>query len=165
MIETVIVTASLVVLGYAFYMSSRTLWAFKSEKGIWRWLYALVSGFIFFTFFLMGIVLFSFLLSPFISQTIASFLNIVIGIFFLSSAGLIGAVIRYHLSVMGMQAADAVKKDLKKKGMDKEASRIEEHIENPKNAPGGAGMVKRITATNEIRMIELRNKIRRLQRK
>lgn len=165
MIETAVMMASLVVLGYAFYMSSRTLWIFKSEKNMWRWLYAMVSGFIVFTFFLLGILMFSFLLSSFISQEIVNTVNIVIGIFFLSSAGLIGAVIRYHLSVMGSDAAVSVKADLKKKGLHKEADNLDKQIENAKGVPDRSNRLNKIAAINDLKMIELRNKIRRLREK
>ncbi len=164
MIESVIMIASLGVLGYAFYMSSRTLWVFKSEGSSWKYLYALVSGFIVFTFFLMGILTFSFLLSSVISKTMFSLLNVVVGIFFLSSAGLIGAVIRYHLSVMGAQAADNVKEDLKEKGLHKEAESLDEQIESVKGVPNKNSKLNKIAAINELKMIELRNKIKRLQK-
>jgi len=100
MIDTLIMMASLVVLGYALYISSRMLWVYKSGKDMWKWLYSLVSIFLIVTFFLFTLVTFSFLTLSLVSQYF-NILNIVIGIFFLSGAGLIGAIMRYHLSLIG----------------------------------------------------------------
>jgi hypothetical protein len=165
MIETAIMVGSLLVMGYAFYISSRMLWSFKSEKDTWRWLYTLVSGFIVFTFFLLGIVTFSFMVASFISQSIFNLINVVVGIFFLASAGLIVLVIRYHLSVMGSTAVKSAEIDLNKKTSPKEAPKIKKELDNiKKETPIGESELSRVAIRNELKMLEIRNKIRKIQR-
>ena len=85
MIETDIMMASLVVLGYAFNISSRMFWTFRSEKDIWRWTYGMVSVFLIGIYFLFVMVMLSFITVSIVSQSILNIMNTVIVIIFLKS--------------------------------------------------------------------------------
>jgi hypothetical protein len=122
----------------------------------------MVSIFLIIIYFLLGTVMFSFLVSSLISQSIFNLLNIIVGIFFLSSAGLIGAVIRYHLSVMGSEAAKGIKTGPvpKESGKEPEPQKETESLEE--EIPGEAEKLEGLAVTRELKMLELRNRIRRL---
>ena len=115
MIETLFMLASLVVLGYVFYLSSRMLWVHKSSEVTWRWAYGIISGFVFVTYFLLGVLMFFFAAASIVSPTILNVLNIVVSLFFLSGSGLIGAVMRYHISIMQSFTKEQAKSNISPK--------------------------------------------------
>ncbi|MBW2997152.1 hypothetical protein KY349_02300 [Candidatus Woesearchaeota archaeon] len=169
MIEILIMLAGLVALGYAFNISSRMLWVFKSEKGLWRWLYGMISAFLIATYILFAFVTFYFIMTP-SSQSMLSILNIVIGIFFLSGAGLIGAAMKYHLSsTMRAKQKPAPQpvvikktkpdtKDFRKERvvLQKEIYRLSKELDESKK-------LNKLAVGRELKIIELKKKIERLE--
>ena len=164
MIETVIMLAGLVSLGYAFNICSRMFWAYKSHKGIWRWMYGLVSFFLMASYFLSVLILFTFILTFLTSYTIPNVLNIVIGIFFASSATLIGAIMKYHLSAMAsIELKNTTSLGGKKKG--KVGQKLQKEIRRLENELSDAKRINKLAVEKEIKIIELRKKIEKLGRK
>jgi len=165
MIETLIMLGSLVALAYAFSISSRMFWIFKSDKGMWRWMYGLVSLFLIATYFLFIILTFSFIASFIDAFSILNILNAVVGIFFFSSAALIGAIMKYHLSVMSSTATTGAGTSLNMKVKAKENSKLRKEINALEKELNEAKRLNRLAVSRELKMIELKNKIGRLERK
>jgi hypothetical protein len=110
MLETLLMGLSLLPLGYAFYISSRMFWSSRTEAGPWRWIYTLSTAFIFATYLLFSVVMFSFIASIFYSFAIFHYLNTILALFLLLGAGAVSFAMRYHLSIMTAQAAERVDK-------------------------------------------------------
>ncbi len=164
MIDTVIMMGSLVVLGYAFYISSRMFWTFKSRKGSWKWMYGLASLFVIVTYSLFAMVMFSFIASFFTSYSILNVLNVVIGVFFLSSSGLIGAIMKYHMSVMKSVTMERKEADLKIKEISKEKLGLEKEIDGLRKELDEARKLK-MSRGHNLKVAGLEKKIEKLEKK
>jgi hypothetical protein len=162
MIETATMMASLGVLGYAFYISTRMAWVYKSSKGLWRWLYTLTSIFLIAVFFLFSIVMFSFAAASFISQSVFNVLNIVVGIFFISGSGLVGAIMKYQLSVTASAFERSMETDYEITEATKEILELSKEVEKLKKKAGSTRILKRMAVERELKIIELENKIKGL---
>lgn len=165
MIETIIMLVSLVVLGYAFYISSRMFWVFKSRGGIGKLIYGAESLFLIITYFIFSIILFSFITSAFISLSILNIVNIITGAFFLSSAGLIGAVMRYHISEIGRTKAKSAKAGVKLKEVNKEKLKLKKELEVLEGDLNHAQKLNKLNVDRELKIIELEKKIEELEKK
>lgn len=168
MIETLMMAASLAVLGYAFYISSRLFWASRKDRGGWKWVYVAVSAFIFATYAIFALVLFSFVAALFTDFYFPDMLNIVLGVLLLSGAALIGAMMKYHLSVAIRQPEKDVRvvvrrqagRQSDRKG---ETARLRKEISDLKKELEAANMMNRLAVGRELRIIELKKKIEAMQ--
>ena len=106
--------ASLVILGYAFYMDSRLFWSYKAEKGPLKWIYGLSTAFIFITYFLFALVLFAFMTETLTSFSLMNLVNTVLSIFLVAGAGLIAAIMKYHFGTMQPVEIGGMKRKRKK---------------------------------------------------
>lgn len=165
MIETAIMMASLGVLGYAFYISSRMAWVYKSEKGFWKWLYTMASIFLIAVFFLFAIVMFFFTTASFVSQSVFNLINVIVGIFFLSGSGLVGAIMKHHLSVTTSAFEMSMKADYEIGEATKEIFELRKEVENLKKKTGRTRVLNRMAVERELKIIELENKIKKLEGK
>ena len=109
MLESSIMTASLIVLGYGFYLISRMLWAYKSDMGLWKYMYFMLSAFIIGTFVLFSFVMFSFMTAFITSIYAINVMNIALVMFFFSGAGLIAAFSKYHVNTVSSVAEKNIK--------------------------------------------------------
>jgi hypothetical protein len=193
MIETILMMISLLVLGYSFYISTRMFLIFRSGRGKWGWLYGLVSVFVISVFFLFAITMFSFFTLSMISQSLINLLNVIIAIFFLASSGLVWAVMRYHVSLIrSTKGRDKIsettfkKISMEKKRLEKRVSSLEKKLDKEKiKKPGSndkskedlikeiehleneateAKKLSNLAVGRELKIIEMRKKIERLER-
>ena len=81
MIETLIMMGSLIIMGYAFYISSRMFWSFRGKEGYWKWIYMMVTFFILATYFLFAVVLVSFVAAIAYGIYFFSSVNLLLGVF------------------------------------------------------------------------------------
>ncbi|UCD03044.1 MAG: hypothetical protein JSV63_00180 [Candidatus Aenigmatarchaeota archaeon] len=100
MIETIIMLVSLILLGYAFYISSRMFWSSRKTQGFWKWVYVIISFFILVTYFVFSIVFFLFIVAIVSALYIFELVNMFLGITLLSGAALTVAVTKHHISLM-----------------------------------------------------------------
>lgn len=164
MIETFVMMATLLVLGYAFYISSRMFWTYKSDRGPWRWVYGLISSFIIATYFLFAVVTFSFIGSFFTSFSLLNILNAVIGIFFLSSSLLIGIIMKHHLSVMRSDAEKRAEARWEIGETSKERLKLQKQIEEMKKEIDEKKVLSKVVVSKELRILELQKRIKDLER-
>jgi len=164
MIGTIIMLASLIVLGYVFNISSRLFWTFKSEKGTWKWIYGLVSIFVIATYFFFIIVTFFFITYSFTPPSILNTINIVVGIFFLSSSALIGVLMKHHLSRMKSGAEESLESDFAGE-FSKEWLNVQKDIENLRKKHSESKRLKRLLVDKELKIIELSKKVQKLREK
>ena len=178
MIESIAMAGSLIALGYAFFLCARLLWSTRSDKGTWKWIYGIVSFFILANYILFSFVLFSFIIAMFSSPEILNVLNVVMGIFFLSGAGLIGAVIKYHINTLAREAekkiedfSSAKTEARKASGKKSRASKSPKHesllkeIDSLKKELDSARQLNKLAADREMRIIGLKKKIEELEKK
>ena len=159
MIEFFLMLASLVVLGYPFYISLKMYWIYKLDKGPWKWLYAIITFFLACNYFLFSLVLFVFIASSSISQEYISLLNVVVGTFFLSGAGLVSAIMKYHLNTV---RDSMIQRKSSESGKLRE---IHEEIRKLRNELETEKKFRKFSVNRELRMIELKKKIERLEKK
>jgi hypothetical protein len=114
MIETIIMTLSLVILGYAFYISSNLFWIHKDDKNYFRWIYSMLMIFIICSYFLFSFVLFAFITQAFKSQSFASTVNIVLSIFLFSGAGLLGVIMKYYIGLLKTSIINNIRVEVQK---------------------------------------------------
>ena len=99
MIEALIMVSSLVIMGYSFYMSSMMFWSARSGKGAWKWVYVTISVFILATYLIFSLVMFSFIANLTVSAYVFDLVNMVFALLLLSGAGLIAAMMKYHIGL------------------------------------------------------------------
>jgi hypothetical protein len=139
-------------------------WTYKSHKGVWKWMYGLISLFLMASYFLSALILFSFVLTFLTSYTLPSALNIVIGIFFVSSATLISAIMKYHLSTMSaLEMKNIARMGARKKV--KESAKFQKEINRLENELKDAKRINKLAVAKELRIINLRKQIEKLGRK
>ena len=114
MIETIVMTLSLVILGYAFYISSNLFWIHKDDKNYFRWIYSILMMFIICSYFLFSFVLFAFITQAFKSQTLVNTMNIVLSIFLLSGAGLLGVIMKYYIGLLKTSIINNIRVEVQK---------------------------------------------------
>ena len=100
MLEILLMGSSLVVLSYGFYMSARMFWVYRSEKNLFRPLYFIAMSLIISTLFFFAMVLFSFVLSGVLFSQVTQILNNITGVFWLAGAGLVTAIMKYHIDIV-----------------------------------------------------------------
>ena len=172
MIETITMTASLVVLGYAFYMSSNLFWVYKSHKDYNKWIFSIISVFIISSYFLFAVVLFAFITEMLTSYSILNSLNIVLSIFLLSGAGLIGVVMKYYIKTIKSSIINNVQKEVKdwsekkgvgKKGVDEEKQKMLKEILRLRDELDTIKLINKFAVGKDLRIIELKKKIEKLE--
>lgn len=169
MIETITMTISLVILGYAFYISSNLFWIYKSHGDYNRWVFTIVSTFIISSYIIFSFVLFAFITEVFTSFSIMNNVNLILSIFLLSGAGLIGALMKYYVntiksSIMNniqnevrvwkkhKEGKDGGKPDEEKMKMVREIVKLKDEIDRIKS-------INRFAVGNDLRIIELKKKL------
>jgi hypothetical protein len=171
MIETLIMASSLAVLGYAFYISSRLFWSERKESGVRMLAYGAASVFIIVAFSLFALVLFSFATNIFSSEPFFNTLNVVLGVLLLSGSGLISALMKYQLSVASSESvplpAGGRKAAIPGKGKaaNAEAAGLAKEIETLRKELSEAHALNKLAVGRELRMVELKNKIKELETK
>ena len=163
MLETILMGASLIVLGYAFYISSRMFWVHRSQSGIFRLMYFLVVVFVITTHFFFSIILIIFMTSsPLLSQVMNLF-NSILAIFWLAGAGLVAAIMKYHLNVVSSGSEKEIRKvsvTRVTKRKDPRSSRLLGEIASLKKELENAKKLNRLAVGREFRMIELKNRLK-----
>jgi hypothetical protein len=154
-------TASLVVLGYGFYISSRMFWVNRSERGYWKYVYFLVSAFIIITYFLFSVVLFAFITSSISPFSFLSIINSVLGVFLLSGAGLIAAIMRYHLNIIGSVEEENVRFSLKTMEIKREKEKLRKELIDVKDELVQSKKLNKLAVGRELRMIELSKRLKK----
>jgi len=172
MIETIMMTASLIILGYAFYMSSNLFWIYKSNKGYNKWIFSVASAFIFSSYVLFAFVMFGFLTEMFTSYSVLNLVNIVLGIYLLSGALLIGAMMKYYTTTIKGSIISNVQNELrfyakgkeKNKKVDQEKVKLLKDIMNLQEELDTIKSINRFAAGTDLRVIELQKKIENLEK-
>jgi hypothetical protein len=172
MLETLMMASSLAVLGYAFYISSRMFWSSRKDKGAWKLVYALISAFLIVTYGIFALVLFSFATNLFSSEYFFNTLNIVLGVLLLSGSALIGALMKYQLSVASsvppgeeMAAGKAGKAVVSKARGGAEVAALQKEIAGLRGELDAANVMNRVAVGRELRIVELKKRIAELESK
>ncbi|MHA2068715.1 MAG: hypothetical protein ACXABY_30495 [Candidatus Thorarchaeota archaeon] len=163
MLETMLMAASLFVLGYGFYMSARMFWAHRSERGLYRTLYFIVMVFVITTHFFFSIILIIFMMSNILLSQIMNIFNLILGVFWLAGAGLVAAIMKYHIDLVSSISKKKVTKvNVTKiiKTKDPSKGRLVNEITDLKKELDGAEKLNRLAVGREFKMIELKNKIK-----
>lgn len=173
MLETLMMALSLVVMGYAFYISSRLFWSSKSERGTWKIVYFLASVFIISTYALFAIVMFTFITNMFSPLYVTDTLNVILGAFLLIGAFIASAMMKYHLLTMGsmdvgheeVKKANGKWKKANKEGKkakeddSAEISRLKREMAELRKELDDSKMLNRLAVDRELRIIELKKQI------
>lgn len=134
MLETILMLVGLVIIGYTFSISSRMFLIYKSEKSKWRWMYGMVSVFVFSVFFLFALILFSFLTNSLMTPTFLNMLNVVIAVFFLAGAGLIWAVMKHNVSLIISHSEKKRKEDTAVRKLEREKEKLRKELERERGS-------------------------------
>jgi len=125
------------------------------------------------TYVIFAFVLFSFvtnLAAP--AAYVSDSINTILGILLLSGAGLIGAIMKYHLSVeTGFPAAGqppgsghATKSGGRTRRVPPEVRRLESEIRKLRKELGEAKALNRLAVGREMRIIEMKKKIEEMEK-
>jgi hypothetical protein len=163
MIETLLMVTSLGVLGYAFNISLRMFWTYKSEKNIWKWVYGFLSVFLIIIYFIFAVSVFFLIAFLITSFQVLDILNLVVGVFFLSSSLFVGVVMRHHLSIMRSTVAKTEETDWEIRETSKERLDLQKEIVRLNREIDKTKPLKRLLVSKELKILELSNRLEKLQ--
>jgi hypothetical protein len=166
MLESILMTASLFVLGYGFYMSTRMFWVYRTEGGVYRSLYFIIMITIISTHFIFSMILFSFILSNVIFSQISQVYNTILAVFWLSGAGLVTSILKYHINLVSSMADKRVNISFKgiKKVKDPSRKNLFTAIRGLKDELKADKSSNRFAVGRELKIIDLNNKIDEYER-
>ncbi|MHA2068716.1 MAG: hypothetical protein ACXABY_30500 [Candidatus Thorarchaeota archaeon] len=161
MLESILMTASLFVLGYGFYMSARMFWVYRTQGSVYRPIYFVVMVLIVSIYFIFSMILFSFIVSNAIFSQAFQVFNTILAVFWLSGAGLVTAILKYHINVVGSVSDRRIRLSFKgiKKVKDPSRKNLFTAIKNMKDDLGRDKNANRFAVGRELKLIDLNNKI------
>jgi hypothetical protein len=166
MLESILMTASLFILGYGFYMSVRMFWVYKTKESVYRPLYFVTMILIVSIYFIFSMILFSFILSNAIFSQVSQAYNTILAVFWVAGAGLVTSILKYHINVVSSMSDRRIRLSFKgiKKVKDPSRKNLFTTIKNMKDELRKDKNTNRFAVGRELKLIDLNNKIDEYER-